>query len=363
MAKWTKRLAAILFLASSKACFGGYSYSVQEIPSIGAGFISAASAINDNGDVTGEAEGQAYYTLFSYRNGVSTSFGPRSSDLSATSDAIDNNGAVAATISGNQGSKATIYRGSQIQTLPDPGLGATVLDENSSGTDVGYVNVSHGYVRAAEWNDGKLKVLGDIPGLITQLTAVNSKGEAVGSTMDSNFKQSAFAVIDGKVQYLRAQSYTMSGVNDVNDNGDVVGGGTDPNSKLSYFAIIGGRAVPLPSVPGSKDSAGGEAINDADQIVGNSTDAKGNNCAILYEDGKTIDLNTEINPDLGYTLNTGVDINNRGQILVQGRDRGQFASFVLTPTAQAIPLPASVWTGLTTLPLLGIVLRRKRFAA
>ena len=76
-----------------------------------------------------------------------------------------------------------------------------------------------------------------------------------------------------------------------------------------------------------------DAINTPGQVVGSSyVDADPTRHAFLYEDGsRMIDLNTRIDPALGWLLVTALGINGRGQIVGWGYHQGQLRAFRLQP--------------------------------
>ena len=92
----------------------------------------------------------------------------------------------------------------------------------------------------------------------------------------------------------------------------------------------------------------GYGINSAGEVVGYSEMA-GNTAdhAFLYTGGSMQDLNSFIDPNSGWVLNSAQDINDAGQIIGLGTLNGQSnRPFLLTPTPEpgtcAIALVASL---------------------
>jgi len=82
------------------------------------------------------------------------------------------------------------------------------------------------------------------------------------------------------------------------------------------------------------DSGHGNAINDHNQIVGESENKEGERRAFLYENGKTIDLNDLIAPGQ-WTHIAAKDINNKGQITGYGINaKGEPHAFLMTPVTK-----------------------------
>lgn len=59
--------------------------------------------------------------------------------------------------------------------------------------------------------------------------------------------------------------------------------------------------------------------------------------AVLWIDGKIVDLNTLLPPNSGWILEEARAINDRGQIVGQGRIGGTIHAFVLTPEDGSLP--------------------------
>src|SRR5437870_537917 len=82
-------------------------------------------------------------------------------------------------------------------------------------------------------------------------------------------------------------------------------------------------------------------MNDLGQVVGNAklsylgTDLR----AFLYEDGSTIDLNTVLPRDSGWTLGAATGINDNGQIVGNGYYHNQIHAFLLSPV---VPEPGTL---------------------
>jgi probable HAF family extracellular repeat protein len=76
-------------------------------------------------------------------------------------------------------------------------------------------------------------------------------------------------------------------------------------------------------------------INDKGTIVGWSNNTINSNSfsrrAVVWKNGTISDLNNLIPPNSGWELYTAQAINNRGQIVGNGRHNGAIHSFLLTP--------------------------------
>jgi probable HAF family extracellular repeat protein len=106
-----------------------------------------------------------------------------------------------------------------------------------------------------------------------------------------------------------------------------------PTTFLGQSAFVTANGVPknLPTFGGKYSIASG--INDAGKIVGWTTYSNNYNVAALYENEVPIDLNSLIDPGLGWTLREAQSINNAGQILASGYYLGEYQTVLLTPSA------------------------------
>jgi hypothetical protein len=107
-------------------------------------------------------------------------------------------------------------------------------------------------------------------------------------------------------------------------------------TRIAYVAR-GDDARTLGLLPGSSESFAW-AINNTDTIVGwNLTGESGfPYTAVIYPNGSTLptDLNMLIDPLDGVRLARALDINEAGQILVEGYGAGTFHHYVLSPTPE-----------------------------
>jgi len=100
---------------------------------------------------------------------------------------------------------------------------------------------------------------------------------------------------------------------------------------------FGFPGVRLGSLGGTSGMA--NALNNANEVVGWSQLANGNQHAFVYSNGTMQDLNLEIPPISNIVLNNAVGIDGSGRIVALGVDpSGETYEFLLTPTA--IPEPS-----------------------
>jgi probable HAF family extracellular repeat protein len=105
-------------------------------------------------------------------------------------------------------------------------------------------------------------------------------------------------------------------------------------------------------------------INDLGQVVGRSYyGSAGGLHGFIYANGTATDLNTLIDPESGWIIYEGSDINNAGQIAAYGYKPGFGTQALrLDPITSAVPEPAGAGMLLAGAALLGLSRRRLAFS-
>jgi probable HAF family extracellular repeat protein len=317
--------AALLFGLTSWASADPGSYVVKNLGVLPGDSSSFALGINRYGDVVG------------------WSFGPAGSRAFLYTDAL---GMVA--LPGLPERPRTMAR-----DLND--LGHVVGTANAGGTDLGH---------AVLWIGGSIKDIGTLAtGSYSDGWGINNNGQVVGSSYTNGGSG-----LTGVHAFLYTQAAGMVDLTpksdtgfagDINDAGEVTGYKTASLGNYHAFRWQGGNFIDLGVLPGFAHSFGW-AINATGQVTGNSTSASGNSeqlfrsiqggglqnlggsgehnvahginawgdvvgtrglsqrRALLYTDaGGLRDLNTLIDPSLGWVLLSANDINDAGQIVGQ----------------------------------------------
>lgn len=96
------------------------------------------------------------------------------------------------------------------------------------------------------------------------------------------------------------------------------------------FRHAGAGMEPLGTLGGARSVA--FDVNTAGQVVGESETASGAVHAFRYADGAMVDLNSLLPADSGWELLTARAINDRGEVVGQGRHQGALHAYVLSPT-------------------------------
>ncbi|WKB51061.1 DUF3466 family protein [Eleftheria terrae] len=243
------------------------------------------------------------------------------------------------------------------------GGSATAINEH--GTAVGSNHASPGRAdEALMWKDGKALTLwshatGDprfyVEGPSAMARDINDHDQVVGTV------EVPMAEYHGSRWFSRGQAmYWENGqarqlLSDradwhftdaaaINNAGLIVGaaekwtaGDIQSASGWQPAAWIDGKMTFLDSIDGSDADSGSQAtdVNNQGWIVGHDGGR-----AVLWLDGKALAVNSLLDPSAaGWRFSQAIDINDKGQILVQGIDAGGQATFaLLTP----VPEPASV---------------------
>jgi uncharacterized membrane protein len=129
----------------------------------------------------------------------------------------------------------------------------------------------------------------------------------------------------------------------INARGQVVGKAWPNDTNVSPVEWQDGHLSVLSTYPGDPDGAA-LGINNQELIVGGSFTTPGVPVrAVMWHEGRIVDLNGLIPAGTGWHLQLAIRINEVGQIVGDGLINGQFHAFLLTPTR-------GVDTTLATLP-------------
>jgi uncharacterized membrane protein len=154
--------------------------------------------------------------------------------------------------------------------------------------------------------------------------AINDQGEIVGVYFDGVVLH-GFVLRDGVFTTLNAPgSEGLTHPNGVNDAGDVVGAYSDARGTLHGFLLHDGRYATL-NVPGRGNQTDPCQINTAGDIVGWYLDARNVTHGFLLHDG----IFTTLNDPLATNGTSGFGINNAGVIVGAFNRHGHSHGFVL----------------------------------
>ena len=359
-----KKMCGVLGLAAAMALLGTASvawasnYAITDLGGLSgvATANSTAAGLNDLGQVTGNAMSTTGYPhAFLYANGSMKDLGTLSG-FASYGYGINNSGQVVG--QSNHGRPYAITcSASTGMTDIYPANEAVAFGVNSSGVSTGYIRGGYGGVDVCIFSGGSAIDLGNLGGN-GQGQAINDHGQVAGfsyTTGNNNvhsFLYSGSGLAD--IGTLGGSSAWAFGLNNL---GYVVGESNPTGSGYSHaFVYTGvGGMVDMGTLGGAWSRAYG--INDAGQAVGYAYTLTQKH-AFVYAGSTMTDLNTQIDPSLGWSLTEADAINNHGQIAGTGVIHGQTHAFLLTPVS--VPEPATL--GILGLGVVGMLVRRKRRA-
>lgn len=181
------------------------------------------------------------------------------------------------------------------------------------------------------WHNGKMWDLGNLGGTVSFGQCANNRGEVIGVSSLAEHPGAcpggpgchAFLWAHGSMKDLGTLGGGSSEAIWINDAGEIAGSADLPGNDL-HDAVRwkDGQILDLGTVSGDVCSRG-RAINARGQIVGGSSDCRNFLHAFLWEEGgPMIDLNTVIPPGSGLQLTNALNINDRGEILAKSIPAG-----------------------------------------
>jgi probable HAF family extracellular repeat protein len=204
------------------------------------------------------------------------------------------------------------------------------------------------------WESGVMTDLGTLGGNNSSAQAIDSLGRVTGFAETSTVPDPLWGI--PPVDTFTWQNGTMTDLGKIlggnfnsayaiNSHGWVAGNADLPGDLTAHaFVWINGTASELGPLPGDTVSAVLD-INNKGRMVGISAHApdllgppalSGFVCpcnAVVVQNGKMWDLNSLITPNSGWVLYIATAINERGEIVGQGKFQGHFRAFLLRPVA------------------------------
>ncbi|HEX8613316.1 MAG TPA: PEP-CTERM sorting domain-containing protein [Telluria sp.] len=302
---------ALALLLSAAAASAAPSYTVTVLPD-----AMAPAGINNAGQIVGTRNGHAW--LWSAGGGIDLG---TLGGASSTGTALNRFGEVTGgslTASGEE--HAFIYSRGVMTDLGTIGGGA--FTRGTAINDLGQI-AGDFHAPATGWGafvrlDGQLRDIGNLGGASTWATGINNAGRVVGSSLaqgDFHPPQSAYIYENGVMTALNHSPSGMNSANAVNQAGQITG--TDWHGPEAAYLYTNGMTQVLGSMYGL--AAWGTALNNRGEVVGNLGGAlQVPSFAFIYANGAMSDLNTLIDPALGWTVYSAAGINDLGQIAAWG---------------------------------------------
>jgi probable HAF family extracellular repeat protein len=348
--KWMRCVALACVLAVPTSAVAA-KYTVTNLGALTGAAFSVATAINDQGQVTGYWQMDGGFSHAFVYDGSMHDLGPgQGAD-------INNLGQVTGFYSPAWNvTHAFLYDGQMhdLGTLDDgdtyDSYGYGINDQGQVTGFFEFLFGERGFI-----HDGARQELGTLEGNYSGGRAINNQGHVTGSATTWHDNASRAFYYDGTMHDLGTLGGTDSVGNSINDNGLITGQSYLVDDVLYHAFLYDGTMHDLGTLGGTRSE--GYGINNSGQVVGTSLVAgSGTTRAFLHESGTgMVDLNTLIDPALGWDLRVAYSINNPGQIVGIGVIRDRPHAFLLTP----VPEPSSGLLAVAAALLLGVACRGK----
>jgi len=328
------------------------AYQVLDIGTLG-GSEATAVDINDRGEVTGgAATADGWQHAFIYRDGAMIDLGTLRADRyvggSSIGADINNRGEVAGQADTEDGSiHAVRYADGLAKDLGT--LGGTyssgyAINEKGQVAGISYLTDDAEYHAFRYSRSSGMSDLGTLGDSYSTGDGINDAGEVAG-IYQLEFESHAYLythgtlvdLLPGKSSYLSSDAAVV-----INSAGHIAGSYRTDDATRS-FIYRDGDIVDVGTLGG--DFALASALNDDDQVVGDSTVASGDAHAFRWSCGKMRDLGT-----LGGTYSNGFAINRSGHVTGQAvTTAGEYHPFVFSHGVMTdLILPEGGFQGLGT---------------
>jgi probable HAF family extracellular repeat protein len=361
----TTCLATIFLFFVANIAWGVVQYTVTDLGTLD-GFYIEANSINNTGQVVGICGLHAFRTI------PNQPINPETHDLGTLGGpaswayGINENGQI---VGNAETSDNSIHAFRTVANHPinpatdDLGtFGGTYSFANginNIGQVVGAAETSDEYYFAFRTSPNQpinplTDNLGTLGGPNSIAYAINNNGQVAGQAeiSSSNFDWHAFRTapsqsINPATDDLGTLGGTYSQACSINDSGQVVGraytSDYDSTGNPIMHAFCTAANKPINPTTDDLGTFGGtyscaNDINENGCVVGISSTNNSHHAFIYSGNGPMQDLNDMIDPSTGWELQEATGINDRGQIVGQGRIGYELHSFLLTP----VPEPSSL---------------------
>lgn len=353
--QWMRCVALACLLAVPTTAIAA-RYTITDLGALTGATFSIASAINDHGHVTGYFEIAGGVNHAFVYDGSMHDLGP------GQGTDINNLGQVTGFYSPAWNVTHAFFYDGQMHDLGSLGDDSYSYDSygygiNDQGQVTGFSELRFG--QHAFLHDGSMHDLGTFNGNYSGGRAINNQGHITGNAATWHDNAMRAFYFDGTMHDLGTLGGTDSEGLSINDNGVITGRSYLVDDAYYHAFLYDGSMHDLGTLGGKRSE--GHGINNSGQVVGTSHVSDSSTTrAFLYESGAgMVDLNSLIDPSLGWDLRVAYSINNLGLIVGSGVIGDQAHAFLLTP----VPEPSSGLLAAVATLLLSFACRRKQIKA
>jgi probable HAF family extracellular repeat protein len=381
-------IAALMTLGINPSAMAAILYDLTEV---GKG---EPYGINDAGQVVGQSypaypdKGNRAF-VWSKSSGM-TDLGTLPGGSSSVAYDINDAGQVVGKSGSSKGDRAFVWsKSSGMTDLGTLGGSSVATGINNAGQVVGSSNLgltddsppptSRAFLWSKSTGMTNLGTLGGGDfGNYSGASDINDAGQVVGSTStnDTGLEDAFVWTSSGGMTSLdtifgSTDNSASSAASAINNVGDIAGSIYDPTGAYISSATVWsnnddvidlGSTIPVPGTDVNfYTGIAASDINDAGQVIGNGFFYRYTDGPFVWTSSTGVrNLNTLIDPSLGWSLSTVGAINNKGQIVGIGTNQdGYGAAFLLTPRS-AEPVPEPLTIGATLLAGAGLTSLRYR---
>lgn len=363
-------LSAVAVLATHARVATAQTYQVTDLGDLGGG-TAIAYDINASGQVVGQSlDGAGQMLGFIWLPTPAFGLAPGMYELETLGGTLSEASGINATgqvvgrafVTGDTAFHAVIWPPNapiiDLGTLG--GKNSQAYDINDIGEVVGWSDTATNKRHAFWWRDqnrngvsdpGDMVDLGDLGGDQSIAYGINTSGQIVGTSSTASFASHAFRTTATGHIDLASDLGTLGGLSStayrINTSGQVAGHSQIPgNATVQAFRTAANSAISpgtdgLGTLGGTRSEAWG--LNAAGQAVGWSTLSGSTSRKAFFAaaGAGAVDLNTLINPALGWTLDAAYAINDVGDIVGSGSGPAGASRAVLLKRQSQSQLPGA----------------------
>ena len=222
-------------------------------------------------------------------------------------------------------------------------VNGNALSVNNRGEIVGLLQRTFNYglpedkpTRAFIYSNNEMRIIGTFSGGFSAASSINDFGKVVGASDGQAFiwdEQNGLRTLDSFI--TNNQGWTFTSAKKINNLGEIIGQGTINQTEKNFY-WDGNTVFDL----GRVSDYDIDGLNDFGQVVGVSYDNDGNSQPFLWDIVDGFRNISDLVSENGWIWRTAADINNKGQIIVEGYNEVLRITrvWILTPFQEREPL-------------------------